>query len=236
MKETLVLLPGMMCDARIFAPQIVALSADHSVQIAPITGAETFAEIADQVLAGAPERFALAGLSMGGGVAMEVQRRAPHRVTRLALMDTNCLGETAVASAAREANIVLAKSGKLAEVIKGYIKPEDLADGPRRTEILDAVMRMALELGPDLYVRQSRALQRRPDQQKTLRRLKVPTLILCGEQDQMTPPLRHEFMASLVVGSQLEIVPNAGHLSPLEQPEVVTNLLRKWLSEPLVLR
>ncbi len=236
MNETLVFLPGMMCDARLFAPQIVALSADRSIQIAPITGADTFAAIAEQVLAGAPERFALAGLSMGGGVAMEVQRRAPHRVTRLALMDTNCLAETAAASAARETNIVLAKSGRLAEVIKDFIKPEDLADGSHRGEILDAVMRMGLELGPDVYVRQSRALQRRPDQQKTLRTLKVPTMFLCGEHDQMTPPLRHEFMSTLVVGSRLEIVPAAGHLPTLEQPEIVTNLLRDWLKEPLVLR
>ncbi|MGR3289913.1 MAG: alpha/beta fold hydrolase [Paracoccaceae bacterium] len=236
MGEPLVLVPGMMCDARLFAPQIVALSAVRSIQIAPITGADSVAKLADLVLASAPERFALAGWSMGGGVAMEIQRRAPHRVTRLALMDTNCLGETAAASAAREESIVLAKSGRLAEVIRELIKPEDLAKGPHRREILEAMLRMALELGPKVYVRQSRALQRRPDQQKTLRKLKIPTLFLCGEHDQITPRLRHEFMSTLVVGSQLEIIANAGYLPTLEQPAKVTELLQKWLEQPLVLR
>ncbi len=236
MKETLVLLPGMMCDARLFAPQIIALSRDYSVQLAPITGADTVEKIAMQVLDGAPERFALAGLSMGAIVAMEIQRRAPERVTRLALMDTNAQSETSTIAAAREAQIVRAKSGKLEEVMREDMLPEYLADGPHRAEILDMIVRMALDLGPEIYVRQSRALQRRPDQQKTLRKLKIPTLILCGEFDRLTPLRRHEFMAALAVGSQLEVVPGAGHLPSLEQPELITKLLREWLVAPLVLR
>jgi len=236
MTETLVLLAGMMCDARLFAPQIVGLSADHSVQLAPISGADTVEPLAEQVLAGAPERFALAGHYLGGMVAMEIQRRAPGRITRLALMDPNAQGELPGLAADRETQIVRACAGQLQQVIRDDIAGNLSVQGPRRAEIEDMVLRMAMDLGPDVYVRQSRALQRRPDQQKTLRKLKIPTLILCGAHDQLTPHRRHDFMATLAHGSRLEVIEDAGHLPSLEQPEKVTALLRDWMRAPLVLR
>jgi len=232
MNEPLVLLPGMMCDARLFLPQIVALSTERPVQVAPVNLGGTIEDIARSVLAAAPERFALAGLSMGGIVAMEVLRCAPARISRLALMDTNCQAEMPNVAAAREPQIVGAKAGRLAEVMRDEMKPNYLAPGPGRLEVLNTVMDMALDLGPEVFIRQSRALQRRPDQQGTLRKSKTPTLVVCGEHDALCPVRRHEFMAHLMPNARLEIIADAGHLPTLERPDEVTGLLRRWLSSP----
>ncbi len=230
--EPLVLLPGMMCDARLFAPQTAALSGDTCVINAPITQGDTVEEIAANLLKQLPERFALAGLSMGGIVAMEVLRRAPQRITRLALMDTNPLAETPAVAAGREPQIVAAKSGRLRDVMRDEMKPKYLAPGPGHQQVLDVVMEMAETLGPDVFVRQSRALQRRPDQQATLRKCRLPTLVLCGAHDVLCPVKRHEFMAELIPQAQLVVLPDAGHLPPLEQPQETTQALRHWMAQP----
>ncbi len=236
MTEPLVLLPGMMCDARLFAPQIAALSSDTVVICAPITRGDRMEEIASGLLDQLPRRFALAGLSMGGIVAMELLRRAPERVSRIALMDTNPLPETPQIAAAREPQIVAARSGRMLDVMREEMKPKYLAPGPGRTGVLDLVMDMAGALGPDVFVRQSRALQRRRDQQKTLRLCKVPALVLCGAHDTLCPVRRHEFMSELIPGATLRVLDNSGHLPPLEEPEETTAALREWLAQPLVLR
>ena len=144
----LVLLPGMMCDARLFLPQISALSADRAVMVAPIGGAETMAELARAVLAHAPPRFALAGLSMGGIVAMELMRRAPERVTRIALMDTNSLAETPQSAAAYEPLIIKLRAGCLNEAVDGLLPPECLAPGAGRTALMAEVQAMAARAPP----------------------------------------------------------------------------------------
>jgi pimeloyl-ACP methyl ester carboxylesterase len=236
MAEPLVLLPGMMCDARLFGPQIAALSADTAVMVAPITRGERIEEIASGLLDLLPRRFALAGLSMGGIVAMEILRRAPDRVTRMALMDTNPLAETPQVAAAREPQIVAARSGRMLEVMREEMKPNYLAPGPNQRPVLDLVMDMAASLGPDVFVRQSRALQRRSDQQGTLCKISVPTLVLCGRHDALCPVKRHEFMAQLIPGADLCIVEEAGHLPTLEQPDDTTRALRRWMAKPHTLR
>lgn len=236
MPEPVVFLPGMMCDARLFGPQIADLSADHLVTVAPLTRGETVEDIAAQLLDQLPAHFAMAGLSMGGIVAMEVLRRAPERVTRLALMDTNPLAETPQMASAREPQIVAAKAGRLRDVMREEMKPKYLAPGPGQERTLDLVMQMADALGPDVFVQQSRVLQRRPDQQATLRKCRVPTLVLCGAYDTLCPVKRHEFMAELIPHATLKIVDNAGHLPPLEQPQTTTQALRDWLAQPYILR
>ena len=236
MAEPLVLLPGMMCDARLFGPQIAELSADTAVMVAPITQGERIEEIASGLLDLLPRRFALAGLSMGGIVAMEVLRRAPDRVTRIALMDTNPLAETPQVAAAREPQIVAARSGRMLEVMREEMKPNYLAPGPNQIPVLDLVMDMDEALGPDVFVRQSRAWQRGSDQQGTLCKIRVPTLVLCGRHDALCPVRRHEFMAELIPGADLCIVEEAGHLPTLEQPDDTTRALRRWMAKPYVLR
>jgi pimeloyl-ACP methyl ester carboxylesterase len=227
----LVLLPGMMCDARLFGPQVAALSGRRPVHLAPIAGHDRMAALAAEVLAHAPPRFALAGLSMGGIVAMEVVRQAPGRVERLALLDTNPRGEPPKIQARREPQIAKARAGALASVMRDEMKPNYLADGPRRGDILDLCMAMALDLGPDAFERQSRALASRPDQQDTLRAFRGPALVLMGEDDRLCPRDRHDLMHSLIAGSRLVIVEGAGHLPTLEQPERTTAELIRWLEE-----
>lgn len=230
MNEPLVLLPGMMCDARLFAPQMAAFSRDRAVMVAPITFGSRVEDIAANILEVLPERFALAGLSMGGIVAMEVLRRAPERVSRICLMDTNPMSESPAAAASREPMIVSAAAGRLDEVMREAMRPEFLAPGPDRINVLNLVYEMARNLGPEVFAAQSRALQRRLDQQGTLRRCKVPALILCGQEDTLTPLKRHEFMAELVPNGTLCVIPNAGHLPVLEQPELTTAAMQNWLN------
>ena len=236
MAEPLVLLPGMMCDARLFGPQIAELSSEFSVMLSPVTRGERVEEIASGLLDELPQRFALAGLSLGGIVAMEVLRRAPDRITRLALLDTTPLAETPPVAAAREPQIVKVRSGQMKAVMRSEMLPNYLGPGPNREEISELVMDMADALGPEVFVRQSRALQRRRDQQGTLRKCKVPTLVLCGEHDALCTVKRHTSMAELIPGAELRVLPDAGHLPPLESPAETTQALRDWMRQPLILR
>jgi len=227
----LVLLPGMMCDARLFGPQIAALSGTTPLISVPLTGHDSVAALAADVLACAPIRFALAGLSMGGIVAMEVLRQAPDRVARLALLDTNPLAERPEVKARRNPQMAAVERGELRRVMRDEMKPNYLADGPRQGAILDLCMAMAMDLGSDAFLRQSRALMDRPDQTETLRSYAGPSLVLCGRQDGLCPVERHELMHDLLPNSTLTVIEGAGHLPTLEQPEETTAALRRWLEE-----
>lgn len=236
MPEPLVMLPGMMCDARLYGPQIADLSSERAVMCAPVHLGERVEEIASGLLDELPKKFALAGLSMGGIVAMEILRRAPDRVTRIALMDTNPLPEPPAVAAAREPQIIRARSGRLMDVMREEMKPAYLAPGPQRADVLALVMDMSEVMGAEAFARQSRALQRRRDQQSTLRKCKVPAMVLCGEYDTLCPVKRHSFMAELIPYAELQVISGAGHLPTLEQPEATTAALRAWLAQPLVLQ
>ncbi len=162
---------------------------------------------------------------------MEVFRQAPARITRLALLDTNPKAENDAVAQYREPQIAKVLAGQLRSVMRDEMKPNYLTDGPNMGQILDLCMAMADTLGPDVFVRQSRALQTRPDQQDTLRGVKVPTLILCGEEDSLCPPHRHELMHGLIPHSTLRVIQNAGHLPTLEQPDPTNEALAKWLNQ-----
>ncbi|MDP5362044.1 MAG: alpha/beta hydrolase [Paracoccaceae bacterium] len=231
MNDPLVLLPGMMCDGRLYGPQITAFSHQRAVMTAPLNDHETVMSLATDVLAVAPAKFALAGLSMGGIVAMEVIRQAPERITRLALLDTNPKAEAPAVALNREPQIAKVRAGQLRAVMRDEMKPNYLTDGPRMGQILDLCMEMAETLGPEVFLRQSRALQTRPDQQETLRKVAVPTLILCGEDDALCPIHRHELMQALIPGSTLTVIKGAGHLPTLEQPDATNEALAKWLTQ-----
>lgn len=227
----LVLLPGMMCDARLYAPQIAAFSGRRAVHCAPIGAHASMRALAAAVLAQAPPRFALAGLSMGGIVAMEVLRQAPDRVAGLALLDTNPKAELEEVRARRAPQMEKVRQGRLAHVMRDEMKPNYLTDGPRRGEILDLCMEMALSLGEEVFLNQSRALADRPDQQETLGAYTGPALVLCGRDDALCPVERHELMHELIAGSTLRVIENAGHLPTLEQPEETGAALAAWLEK-----
>lgn len=236
MREPLVLLPGAMCDARVFGPQVAVLSADTPVMVMPVTTGERIEEIASAMLTAAPAKFALAGMGFGGVIAMELLRRAPDRVTRVALMDASPLGETPQNASEREGRIIRARTGRLREALEDDLRRKGLAVSPYRGDVMALAIEMGLSLGSEVYTRQNRALMRRRDQQSVMRKCKVPALVLCGAENAALPVKRHEFLATLIPYAKLEVIEGAGHLAPLEQPEAVINALRAWQRQPFVLQ
>lgn len=236
MAEPLVMIPGLMADARVFLPQIVHLGMSRAIHIALATQGDTVEQMSEAILAGLPDRFAILGHGLGGDVALDVVRRVPDRVTRIILMATDPLGETPQTAAAREARMVAARSGRLIEAMGEEIPLTALAKTEWRSEIVALIKDMAIGLGEGVFIRQSRALQRRPDQQKTMRRVKLPALVIAGELDTAVPMRRSEFTANLMPFGKLEVIAAAGHLPTLEQPEAVSAALTAFLAGPVMLR
>ena len=224
----LVLIPGMMCDARMWGRIPVALYPREISHALPI-GADSVEALATAILEDVPARFALAGLSMGGIVAMEILRQAPDRVTHLALLDTNPLAETTEMQVRRLPQIAKVRSGGLATVMRDEMKPNYLLPGAGQPATLDLCMDMAMTLGPAAFLSQSRALISRPDQQETLAAFNGSALVLMGEEDRLCPLPRHELMHQLMPHSRLVIIKGAAHLPTLEQPIETTAALRRWL-------
>lgn len=221
----LLLIPGMMCDARMWGKLAGLPPTLH----ADITGADTVQALAAAILQTAPESFDLAGLSMGGIVAMEVLRQAPQRVRRLALLDTNPRAELPAVQALRAPQIARALAGNLAGVMADMI-PRYFAQ--HQEKLANLCLDMALDLGPQTFARQSRALRDRPDQTATLATFKGPALVLMGAHDQLCPRDRHDQMHALMPQSRLTIIPDAGHIPPLENPQATQTALLNWLDQP----
>ncbi|OYU41037.1 MAG: alpha/beta hydrolase [Pseudorhodobacter sp. PARRP1] len=221
----LLLIPGMMCDARMWGDLSGLPPALH----ADITGADSVGALAAAILQQAPESFDLAGLSMGGIVAMEVLRQAPQRVRRLALLDTNPRAEVPAVQALRAPQIARALAGDLAGLMRSII-PGYFATP--RPDLAALCLDMALDLGGKTFARQSRALHDRPDQTATLAVFKGPALVLMGAQDALCPRDRHDQMHSLMPQSRLTIIADAGHIPPLENPQATQAALLNWLDQP----
>ncbi len=235
-KDPLVLIPGFMADARLFLPQIVQLGGTRAMQVVVAGQGDTVEQMAEQMLAGLPPKFALLGHGLGGDIALEVIRRLPDRVTRVVLMATDPLSEQPQAAAAREARIVAARSGRMVQAMREEIPLAAICDAPWRDEIMALVQDMALGLGEGVFLRQSRALQRRPDQQKTMRKVKLPALVIAGDADPLVPMRRQEFTANLMPFGSLTVIAGAGHLASLEQPEAVSAAVGAFLDGPMMLR
>lgn len=230
-KTSLVLLPGLLCDAALWRAQIDDLSDLVAPWVADLSHDDSMTGMARRVLAEAPPRFALAGLSMGGYVAQEIMRQAPERVLRLALLDTSARADTEEQTARRRGLIELAEKGEFKGVtprlLPLFLHPKRLDD----QALVAAVLAMAERVGKDAFLRQQRAIMGRPDGRSSLAAIQCPTLVLCGRQDQLTPLDLHEEMAALIRFSHLEIVEECGHLATMERPWEVSVLLRQWLTE-----
>ncbi len=224
-----VMIPGMMCDERIFAHQIEELGTDTEVYIADISKYSSIQELASDVLKNSPPNFFLVGHSMGGIVAMEMCSQEPDRIKKLVIMDSNPKSELEETKLKREPQIRNVISGNLAQVMKEEMKPNYLADSYKQKDILNTCMEMALTLGPEVFVRQSRALQGRDDQQSTLEDLDIPVLIMCGSEDKLCSLEKHELMHNIINDSKLEVVMGAGHMPTLEQPQKTTEVIKSWL-------
>jgi len=225
----LVMIPGMMCDERIFAPQIEELISKRSVHVADISKHDNISDLAADVLSNAPPKFCLVGHSMGGIVAMEICAQDPKRIEKLVLIDTNPLAELEEVKLKREPQISDALSGKLINVIRDEMKPNYLASSENQDIILNICLEMALSLGPKVFINQSRALQTRADQQSNIQSINIPVLIMCGSEDKLCTVERHEMMHNMISNSELKIINNAGHMPTLEQPSETTEVLKEWL-------
>jgi pimeloyl-ACP methyl ester carboxylesterase len=226
----LVLVPGLTCTARLYAPQIAALWPFGQVTVADHRRDDDMAAIAARILSNAPPRFALAGLSMGGYIAFAMMRLAPERIAKLALLDTSARADTAEQTAGRKVQIAMAQSGRYGEIPDLAI-PRYLNAKHQRDERLTAIVRQMIEeTGPNAFVRQLNAIMSRPDSRPLLASIKCPTLVLVGADDVATPPELNKEIVEGISGAKLMLVPNSGHLTTLEQPDAVNAALAEWLS------
>jgi len=228
--DTLVLLPGLLNDSALWSHQLAHLSDTiDDIRVPDLTRHETVREIAAAVLADAPERFALAGLSMGGYVALEIVRQAPQRVERLALMDTSAREDSEEQRRRRTGLLQLADMGRFKGVtprlLPMLVHPSRLAD----KAVTAPIFEMAARVGRDGFIRQQKAILSRADSRALLATIACPTLVLCGRQDQLTPLHLSEEMAAAIPGAELVVVEECGHLPALERPEVTTAALQRWL-------
>jgi pimeloyl-ACP methyl ester carboxylesterase len=226
----LILIPGRLCGAQLWQPQVENLADIADIWIADHTRSDTMAGVARDVLADAPfASFALAGLSMGGYIALEIMRQAPGRVARLALLDTAAGAELPQQTQQRMDFIAWTGRGQFARVTETLLRllvhPARL---PERA-LTDTIKSMASNIGKDAFIRQEHAIMSRADSLGLLAAIACPTLVLCGRQDALTPLARHEEIANGIKGARLEIVEDCGHLSTLEKPAEVNSALRRWL-------
>lgn len=234
MHPTLILLPGLMCDAAVWAPQCAALQAQAQCVVPAYGLCDSLSAMAQQVLSQAPsERFSLAGHSMGGRVALEVLRLAPQRVARLALLDTGAqplpagadgererVGRMALLSQARRQGMRVMGS----QWARAMVHPDQ-----RDTPLFDAVLDMLERSSADQFAAQINALLTRPDASALLPTISCPTLVLCGREDSWSPPAQHERMRDAIANAELCVIERCGHMSTLEQPQAVNDALAAWL-------
>lgn len=230
MPDTLILLPGLLNDAALWTHQIAGVSdLVDDIQVPDLTRHDSVREMATAILADAPDRFALAGLSMGGYVALEMLRQAPHRVERLALIDTSARGDTEDQRRRRTGLIQLADMGKFKGVtprlLPMLVHPSRLED----PEVTGPIFQMAARVGRDGFIRQQKAILSRSDSLDLLPGIDCPTVVACGRQDQLTPLAMSEEMAAAIPGASLTVIDECGHLPALEHPERTTELMRRWL-------
>jgi pimeloyl-ACP methyl ester carboxylesterase len=225
----LILLPGLLCDEALWSHQTRYLSEIADITVADLTGRDSVSALAADVLAKAPSRFAIAGLSMGGYVALEIVRQAPERVTKLALIDTNARSDTDEQRRKRRGLMALAERGEFRGVTPRLLPVLIHPDRASDEELTGEVKAMAERVGRDAFLRQQKLIMDRPDSRPMLPSISCPTLVLCGRQDAISTLEMHAEMADAIPGSRLAVVEECGHLASLERPHATTALMRDWL-------
>ncbi len=228
-RPTLLLLPGLLCDARLWRDQAAALADRARIVVADLTLDDRMEAMAERALAQLEGPFAVAGLSMGGYVAFEILRRAPGRVTRAAFLDTSARPDTEEQTRRRRGLISLSRSGQFRGVtprlLPQLIHPSRL-DGPLAQE----VMEMADRVGKEAFLRQQAAIMHRADSRPDLPGIGVPVLVGVGAEDALTPPELAAEIAAGIPGARLVHFPGAGHLPTMETPEAATAAMAEWLA------
>ncbi len=233
-KETLLLLPGHMCDKRLFGPQIHQFRETHNVVVADFSDGDSFDHFVANALAAAGDGpVNVCGLSMGGIIAAELAALAPERVKRLALLDTTVLPEAAKRTQTRQRRIERASREGLAVVALEELVPSYLAmSNLDREDLRDVLVDMAVDLGEEVFARQSLAISRRADRRDILRSLSCPVLVLCGDEDALFSVESHQNIAKLFSNSHLVVLPQTGHIATLEAPAKVNTAMADWLKQP----
>ncbi len=226
----LALCPGLLCDGALWQPQIDDLTDIADCRVADFTRQDSIAAMAESVLDMMPPRFALAGLSMGGYVALEVMAQAPERVTHLALLDTKAGSDTPAQTRRRRGLLELAQMGRFKGVTPRLLPLLIHEDRLGDETLTDIVIGMAERIGQAAFLNQQMAIMNRRDQLGLLPAISIPCLILCGRQDALTPLIHHEEMAAAIPRAALTVIEDCGHLAPLERPAGVTTALRSWLT------
>ena len=228
-KLALILLPGLLCDHALWRHQIETLDDLADITVADLTQDDTLPAMAERVLATAPERFALAGLSMGGYLAQEIMRRVPQRVIKLALLDTSFYADTPEQLKRRQGLIELSQKGAFKGVTSRLLPLLIHESRLQDEDLTETVFAMAESVGKEAYPRQQHAIMTRTDGRADLAQISCPTLVLCGRQDVLTPLSVHEEMAEQIPNATLVVVEDCGHLAPLERPRTVSAVMRYWL-------
>lgn len=222
------LVPGLNCDARVYAGVAHALWPFGPVTVANHQTGATIEAIAEAILADAPPQFALIGFSMGGYIAFDIVRQAPERVLKLGLLDTTARPDTEESTTNRRRMIALAQKGKFIDAVNQTFPKSVHAENAENSDLYAIHRGMAEANGPKIYEQQQEAIIARPDSRPTLATIKVPTLVMVGEGDQITPPDAAREMHEGIAGSKLVVVPRGGHLALLENPGPVHAALREW--------
>ena len=230
-KIPLVLLPAFMATRVLWEPQIDALADVADITVVDLTAYDTVPKMASAVLERSPDRFALAGLSLGAFTAFEILRRAPERVTRLALVSTTARADAPERLAARKTQIEAVEAGRFDEIVEGFLKVLQPPGHPWSNEVLDRVRQMVYEAGTECFLRQQNALKTRIDSREILASISCPTVVVHGRDDQSWPFEHGEELAQLIPGARLAVIDNAGHFPTLSRPEETTAALRAWLEE-----
>jgi len=228
-KTPLVLIPGMLCNELSWQAQTQELADIAAIQVTDLRGHETFADFAKTILAGAADRFALAGHSMGARVALEVYRQAPERVFKLALLDTGVHPPLPGERERREAAVSKAEEIGISNYADEWI--DQILPGSRETQspLYFAMKEMITGFTPADFRMMTNCMITRADAAPILEQVACPTLVVCGAHDHYSPPDRHVQMVDLIPNADLHIVENCGHMAPMEQPTVVSGLMREWL-------
>lgn len=227
-RETLILAPGLICDDEVWAYVAAHLADVADCRIVPADEADTMQGLAGALLAGAPERFAIAGFSMGGYVALEVLRQAPERVTRLAVLDATARADTPQKAAGRRAAIADCEEGRFDDLLGRFV-PQLLHPDQLGGPLAARVRAMGQRVGPQRFARRHRAMSTRTDGRDVLRQCDVPVRALCGRSDALSSVEEHQEIAETAPRGRLSIVEDCGHMPPLERPQAATALLRDWL-------
>lgn len=229
MKETLVLIPGTLCDVSLFDNQQTGISDIVNCQAVDCSRCDNLAEIATLILSEIQGDFALLGFSYGGIIAFEIMRQVPERITKLILLNTNYKSPSEATIASQQKYLKMVETGDFRKITTDFTKESMLhPDHANNLEIREKVLNMALNVGETGFKNQVKSQLNRPDSTADLPKINCPTLIITGREDRICPPILHEEMARLIPNSSLVIIEECGHLTTLEQPEIVNETIRKW--------